>query len=498
MIALWMVYATIIATTLGLAAAIVERAGTTALRQRRWIWSVALLLSVGIPLAVAFLPDGAASVSSAAGANNTSERGVSASPTGGTAIASRVAELLAAADTESLGRFDTAFAIAWAIAALLALTAYGVATWTLQRRRRSWRSAVVDGEPVLLSSAVGPAVIGAVRPAIVVPEWSLSLSAEQRALMIEHERQHVHARDPLMLHAAALVALLMPWNVAIWWLNRRLRLAVELDCDARVLAGGRDAGAYGMLLLDVCSRRTPPAAVLAPALLERTSSLAKRILAMQPAPVPFARSRLALGTLVAVGIVVLACDVPTPEMLAPDGQNVAAKRLYGTVSDVVPVDGIPNLRSVVQRYFPSVARGEGGPAILFVVRSSAGAIVMTEAQPASELSRMPGPRSRAGGESGALRVAPGSATTTATRLRAGAPLTAVGKVAPGENAAGPSTLRAKVRRSGIPSGIGAIEPNEIASIDIAKHAAGVLAPDAVSVIVISLKPGASVPRSTAP
>src|SRR5262249_58279568 len=27
----------------------------------------------------------------------------------------------------------------------------------------------------------------------------------------------------------------LPWNVALWWQRSRLRLAVEMDCDARVL-----------------------------------------------------------------------------------------------------------------------------------------------------------------------------------------------------------------------------------------------------------------------
>src|SRR2546425_8392911 len=35
---------------------------------------------------------------------------------------------------------------------------------------------------------------------------------------------------------------------------RRLRLAVEMDCDARVLAQGRSAPAYGQLLLQVGRR----------------------------------------------------------------------------------------------------------------------------------------------------------------------------------------------------------------------------------------------------
>ena len=144
--------------------------------------------------------------------------------------------------------------------------------------------------------------------------------------MLDHEREHVTARDPTVLQAAALIAVLMPWNVVTWWLLRRLRLAVELDCDARVLAAGRDSRAYGNLLLDVCARRVRSGVVLSPALFERTSSLARRIMAMQPVRPRFGRTRFTLGTAVALAVVVLACDMPSPEVVAPDGKNQATKR----------------------------------------------------------------------------------------------------------------------------------------------------------------------------
>jgi beta-lactamase regulating signal transducer with metallopeptidase domain len=471
MIALWMVYSTIIALMLGAAAAIADRAGGTVFRQRRWIWAAAILLSVAMPAVVAFMPRAEPVGNETPGVRQQGlQPGAAGEPS---AFAARVADLIAVADSRSLAQWDRAFAIGWVAVAGLALAAYLVATWTLARRRRTWRAAVVDGERVLLARGVGPAVIGAVRPEIVVPEWSLDLAPEQRALMIEHERQHVRARDPLVLHAAALVALLTPWNVALWWLNRRLRLAVELDCDARVLAGGRDVRAYGTLLLDVCARRTRPSAVLAPALLERTSSLSKRILAMHPAPIRFARSRILLGATASVALVALACDMPTPEMLAPDGKNAAPKRLYGQATPTV--NGPEATKQLISRYFPDVARGEGESPIMFVVRSSTGEIVLTATQPVSALARIRASRSsemRAEAEprgGGRMRLAQGGSALRPTN-REGA-------------------------RAGVPAGISAINPDDIASVDVVKHAAGAVAPNATSLITITLRAGASVPAS---
>jgi len=293
MIALWMTYATVVGGILAAGASLVERATSGGLAQRRWIPILALALSVAVPVWTVLAPP---PVAAAAAPNAAAAVRGKAPPTMSLAkVSTGIAELIARADTRVLGRFDTSLAIAWGCAALLAVASYGVATVSLVRRRRTWRRTEVEGESVLLAPMTGPAVIGTLRPQIVVPEWSLTLSTEQRALMIEHERQHVRAKDPLVLHAAAMVALLMPWNMAAWWLNRRLRLAVELDCDARVLARGHDARAYGTLLVDVCERRSSVSPFLAPALFERTSSLATRILSMHPQRPRFPRARLALG-----------------------------------------------------------------------------------------------------------------------------------------------------------------------------------------------------------
>jgi hypothetical protein len=47
-----------------------------------------------------------------------------------------------------------------------------------------------------------------------------------------------------------------------------------------------------------------------------------------------------------------------------------------------------------------------------------------------------------------------------------------------------------------PDAVGALQPNDIATVDVSKHAAGVLAPNAVSIVTVVLKPGAAVPPAT--
>ena len=498
MIALWMVYATAVAALVGSGAALLELASGGYLRQRRWLWMLALALAVAIPVWTIVAP-GATATASSTPAQPTAQ----ALPTSGVAgeLGGRLAALIDSVEPSSLGRFDSALSVAWAIAAALAIAGYGVASWSLAKRRRSWRPGTVNGHAVLLTPAIGPAVVGALRPQIVLPEWTLDLSAEQRALMLEHEHQHVLARDPLLLHAAALLALLMPWNVAAWWLNRRLRLAVELDCDARVLSGGRDARAYGTLLLEVCSRRVRPGALLAPALLERTSSLAKRILAMQPNRGRHPRARIALGATAAVAVMVLACEMPTPEMVAPDGKDAAAKRVYGAVQ---PIDGIDRIggdqpSELVAKYFPAIARGEGEPAILFVVKSATGSVVLTEAQPAA-FARMPGPRARIRPDSSIAAAQVGDAGERQSRMRSRAAGTSTETEVAARTAA-PSARWLKTRSNGagveLPVGVGALRPEDIATIDVSKHAAGTVAPKPVSVIVIVLKKGAAVPPAIA-
>ena len=125
---------------------------------------------------------------------------------------------------------------------------------------------------------LGPAVVGLVKPMIVLPNWFHSLPRTHQNAVVLHERAHIAARDPQLVLVAFLVTAAMPWNPVLWWLFARLRRAIELDCDERVLRAF-DERAYGEALIAVAERRSEPLR-LALSLLRSRSFLERRIAAM--------------------------------------------------------------------------------------------------------------------------------------------------------------------------------------------------------------------------
>ena len=158
-----------------------------------------------------------------------------------------------------------ALPLLWPASTLLLVLLFAAAFARQRRGLRAARYDRVGGVEVVVTDTLGPAVFGFLHPRIVVPEWLLERSESERRLVVEHEAEHIDARDPLLAAAALAVVCLVPWNPVLWYQLRRLRLAIELDCDARVLRRG-DARAYGRLLIDVAdrlARGTPLATALA-------------------------------------------------------------------------------------------------------------------------------------------------------------------------------------------------------------------------------------------
>ncbi|MDQ8162949.1 MAG: M56 family metallopeptidase [Gemmatimonadota bacterium] len=233
----------------------------------------------------------------------------------------------------------------WPLSTLLVLIAFGV---TYRRHRaelaRSERHDIA-GVTVHVTDALGPAVIGVRNPRIAVPAWLLERSAHEQRLVITHEQSHIAAHDPLLLLAACLAVALMPWNPIAWFALARLRLAIELDCDRRVLGTGASTRQYGQLLIALSSHvprfthggvaRTP-LALTSPAFSYHPSHLERRLITMTARPSQFVRSRRIGSGLLATITLLAACESQLPT--AAELQNMDVKGAELRVAQVTKLD----------------------------------------------------------------------------------------------------------------------------------------------------------------
>ena len=308
----WLAYTVMV--TLLLAGAALAAEGSARLRRvsTRWIWVLAIVAAPLLPLAISTVSI-QVPVSLTAGAMSApvALREVTLPAL---APSSWVAVPMAQADSGM--PTDVLLQRAWACASLAIVIALMAGAVALQLRKRRWTQRAVAGANVLVAPDAGPAVVGLVNPHIVVPEWLLQAPPLQQSLVIAHEKSHVDARDPQLLAFAIAVLVLMPWNLPLWWMVRRLRHAIEVDCDARVLSAGHDVRAYGEVLVDVGQRQSGYLGAAA-AMAESRSLLEQRIRLMLRSP---GRTGRAAGVVlggVALSMAAIAAQVaPPPESSA--------------------------------------------------------------------------------------------------------------------------------------------------------------------------------------
>jgi TonB-dependent SusC/RagA subfamily outer membrane receptor len=382
MTALWMVYAVALATLFGAAAACLEPALRAARRATRLAWAAALLASLLAPAGAWVLARRAADRPAPATADATG-----ADPRTLDALLARArVTALPATDSAWWRALDPTLLAAWIAASVLSVGWLVLSRRRLRQALRAWPPATVAGEPVLLTPGVGPAAVGVGDGAggrIVLPTWALDLDGERLALMLAHERSHLQARDPQLLAGAAVAVALAPWNPALWWQLRRLRVAVEIDCDRRVLRRHPDVAAYGALLLDVARRGAPrhglhrfplAAALSAPT---PTTALERRIRTMttrRPRH-PLVRT-LAFGALGAA-LVAAACEAPRPTGLKP-GTQVPLTQIKSAAPEVQTVEGVPTevmLRKMIAEHMPTVASGQVSPRAIWFYVDAQGKVV---------------------------------------------------------------------------------------------------------------------------
>ena len=129
------------------------------------------------------------------------------------------------------------------IACWLAGLAALIAVFRLQQRRFQQSAGALEpvsalGRNVFAGAPThGPAVVGALRPIILLPnDFNSRFSADEQALILAHERAHVERGDPLVNAAAMAVRAVHWFNPLVHVAAQVLRTDQELACDAAVIA----------------------------------------------------------------------------------------------------------------------------------------------------------------------------------------------------------------------------------------------------------------------
>jgi beta-lactamase regulating signal transducer with metallopeptidase domain len=317
----WMLYSAVVTAIVAGAGRAAESLARVLGYRMRWIWAGALLLTAFLSVSSALRRvEPTSSLTLIASTRQGAAAGAATNPT-----------WLERAQSAANSVFDGTFTIAarsidavvpasgikyaafvWLAASLLLAAVFAAVIHGFQRARRHWPRGRVHDVPVRVSPSVGPIVIGVMRPEIVVPRWLLHRADDELRLAVAHEQEHLRARDPLLLGIGWAMVVLAPWNAALWYMVSRLRLAIELDCDARVLRRGAAPRAYGSLLIEV-AQNSAPLTLSALGFADESSQLYHRILALRAPSASFARTRAAVAVIAVVASVLVACRITPPQ-----------------------------------------------------------------------------------------------------------------------------------------------------------------------------------------
>jgi hypothetical protein len=351
MIATWMAYALLVSLLLALAGRGLEELIRVAGGPQRFVWLGAL---VAVAVLVALAPIRA---SAPAGLDPIVEVSLVTAVEDGSAVSGQreagaipfLASLgdlekilewplhaLALRSSESVGRV---LGGAWLILSMILLALGAASLRHFGSLRRGWHVRDVAGVRARVSPTVGPAVMGVFRPEIVVPEWLLSSPAEAQRLVMLHEQEHLRARDTVTLAGGFLTVALLPWNPVAWWMLRRLRLAIELDCDRRVLRrGGVRPRVYGSMLIDFSGREGGLFAGV-PVCAGTPSTLERRLLLMTAKSSRFGAIRATAVGIGGAAVLLAACETKMPTAAEVERMDVTAIEAQARQLRVLSIDG---------------------------------------------------------------------------------------------------------------------------------------------------------------
>jgi len=123
----------------------------------------------------------------------------------------------------------------------------------------------VDG--ILYSDrAATPMTWGFLRPVVILPAYAIEWTAEDRDLVLRHERAHIARHDWLWQILASIMTAVFWFHPLMWLANIQLRREAESAVDDYVLSNGVAPSDYAGCLLDVARQlrgHSAPQAVIA-------------------------------------------------------------------------------------------------------------------------------------------------------------------------------------------------------------------------------------------
>jgi beta-lactamase regulating signal transducer with metallopeptidase domain len=239
-----MSYVIVVSLLLSLAAFALEHSARIRQKPTRWLWGTSMTASLLVPLIVSSVSVQIPQLGGVAdpvipqrivAVRDITVNGLS--PSGW--LTATAGSLSASPDLDRL------LQVGWSAASAILFLAILASSVQLNRRRRHWKRGSMADVPVHISEDAGPAIVGLLDAHIVVPRWLLQCPPDVQELVIAHEQSHLEAHDARLMTMALGLLVCMPWNLPLWWQLRRLRFAIEIDCDARILRRGYDVSRYG-------------------------------------------------------------------------------------------------------------------------------------------------------------------------------------------------------------------------------------------------------------
>ncbi|MGD8360417.1 MAG: TonB family protein [Gemmatimonadota bacterium] len=326
MIAAWMLYALLVGVLAGTVALVAEKLLRAHRLPTRWVWAGSMGLTLLWPFGQVLWESW--------------PRKVAPLPLPDPGRIAVLDPLAVHVTQESILRvLDGPILAAWLVSTSVLVTFFALLIIRTRRLRRGWSGEDAGGHRVFFSRDLGPAVVGYMRPEIVLPAWCRDLEDQTLGMIIDHEMEHVKAGDLRLMLTAGMLPVLFPWHLPLWWQFKRLRTAAEGDCDLRVVRKyPEQTRSYMELLLQV-GGRAPRAAALVAMLSEAEETLARRIRIMT---MPFPKKPWLRGAfLAALGAILLAvaCWAPSPSEAPEDTPDAVVIEVPPEV-EISPVAGL--------------------------------------------------------------------------------------------------------------------------------------------------------------